>query len=64
MVSGEEGDGAHGAHGDLVITARRGAVRLFDLPERALPPGVREAEQLPADELRAGLARRAAGALG
>ncbi|WP_147104221.1 DNA glycosylase AlkZ-like family protein [Nesterenkonia populi] len=50
--------------GDLVVTARRGVVRLFDLPERALPAAVHEAEHLPPDELRAGLARRAAGALG
>ena len=49
--------------GALVITARDGVVRLFDLPERALPAALREAEHLPADELRAGLARRAAGAL-
>ncbi len=49
--------------GDLVITARDGVVRLFDLPERALPDRLREAEHLPPDELRAGLARRAAGAL-
>lgn len=46
--------------GELVVTARDGAVRLFDLPERALPTAVREAEHLPPDELRAGLARRAA----
>lgn len=46
--------------GDLVITARDGVVRLFDLPERALPSVVREAEHLPPDELRAALARRAA----
>lgn len=45
--------------GDLVITAREGVVRLFDLPERALPAEVREAQQLPTEELRAGLARRA-----
>lgn len=49
--------------GELVITARDGVVRLFDLPERALPAALREAEHLPADELRARLARRAAGAL-
>ncbi|GFZ85789.1 DNA glycosylase AlkZ-like family protein [Nesterenkonia alkaliphila] len=49
--------------GELVITAREGVIRLFDLPERALPPEVRQAEQLPPDELRAGLARRAAGTL-
>lgn len=49
--------------GDLVITSRQGVVRLFDLPERALPQQLREADQLPPDELRAGLARRAAGSL-
>ncbi|NDK31607.1 DNA glycosylase AlkZ-like family protein [Nesterenkonia haasae] len=49
--------------GELVITARDGVIRLFDLPERALPAEVREAEQLPADQLRAALARRAAGSL-
>lgn len=49
--------------GDLVITARDGVVRLFDLPERALPAAVREAEHLPPDELRAALARRAAAQL-
>lgn len=49
--------------GDLVITSRDGVVRLFDLPERALPDELRDAEHLPPDELRAGLARRAAGAL-
>lgn len=49
--------------GELVITARNGIVRLFDLPERALPPEVREAEHLPPDRLRAALARRAAGTL-
>lgn len=46
--------------GDLVVTARDGVVRLFDLPERALPTSVREAAHLPPNELRAGLARRAA----
>lgn len=46
--------------GDLVITDRKGVVRLFDLPERALPEWVRQAEHLPPDELRARLARRAA----
>lgn len=49
--------------GELVITARDGIVRLFDLPERALPAEVREAEHLPPDRLRADLARRAAGSL-
>lgn len=49
--------------GDLVITSRDGVVRLFDLPERALPDELRDAENLPPDELRAGLARRAAGVL-
>lgn len=49
--------------GDLVITARDGVVRLFDLPERALPAHLREAGHLPPDQLRAGLARRAAGVL-
>ncbi|MGO1192690.1 MAG: DNA glycosylase AlkZ-like family protein, partial [Nesterenkonia sp.] len=49
--------------GDLVVTARDGVVRLFDLPQRALPAEVRAAEQLPADELRAALARRAAASL-
>ncbi|WP_157983911.1 DNA glycosylase AlkZ-like family protein [Nesterenkonia muleiensis] len=49
--------------GELVITARDGIVRLFDLPERALPAGIREAEHLPPDQLRADLARRAAGSL-
>ncbi|WP_156837252.1 DNA glycosylase AlkZ-like family protein [Nesterenkonia alba] len=49
--------------GELVVTARDGVVRLFDLPERALPADVRHAEALPDDVLRAQLARRAAGAL-
>ncbi|MDR5712289.1 DNA glycosylase AlkZ-like family protein [Nesterenkonia flava] len=49
--------------GDLVITAREGVARLFDLPERALPAPLREAEHLPPDELRAALARRAASTL-
>lgn len=49
--------------GELVITARDGVIRLFDLPERALPAEVREAENLPPDQLRAALARRAAGSL-
>ncbi|MBE1514824.1 DNA glycosylase AlkZ-like family protein [Nesterenkonia halotolerans] len=49
--------------GDLVITARNGIIRLFDLPERALPAPVREASHLPPEQLRAGLARRAAGTL-
>ncbi len=49
--------------GDLVVTARDGVIRLFDLPERALPAEVREAEDLPDDTLRAGLARRAAASL-
>ncbi|WP_460689554.1 DNA glycosylase AlkZ-like family protein [Nesterenkonia suensis] len=46
--------------GELVITARDGTTRLFDLPERALPAEVRQAADLPDDELRAALARRAA----
>lgn len=46
--------------GDLVITARDGTTRLFDLPERALPASVRHAEDLSDDRLRAALARRAA----
>lgn len=46
--------------GELVVTAREGVVRLFDLPQRALPAAVREAEQLPDEQLAAGLARRAA----
>ena len=49
--------------GDLVVTARDGVVRLFDLPERALPEPIRRAEQLPADELRAALACRAAASM-
>lgn len=49
--------------GELVITARDGVIRLFDLPERALPQQMHEAEELPEDELQAGLARRAAGTL-
>lgn len=49
--------------GELAITARDGIMRLFDLPERALPAEVREAEHLPPDQLRADLARRAAGSL-
>lgn len=49
--------------GELVITARDGIVRLFDLPERALPETVRTAGELPADQPRAELARRAAGSL-
>ena len=49
--------------GDLVVTARDGVARLFDLPERALPAAVREAQSLPADELRAALASRAAASL-
>ncbi|MGJ9372454.1 DNA glycosylase AlkZ-like family protein [Nesterenkonia sp. CF4.4] len=49
--------------GELVITARNGIIRLFDLPERALPPAVLEAAHLPPDQLRADLARRAAGTL-
>jgi len=49
--------------GELVITARSGVTRLFDLPVRALPESVREAAHLPPDELRAALARRAAGTL-
>ncbi|WP_300344391.1 crosslink repair DNA glycosylase YcaQ family protein [Nesterenkonia sp.] len=50
--------------GELVITARDGVVRLFDLPERALPAAVREAEHDPPDALRARLAQRAAAHLG
>lgn len=46
--------------GRLVITSRQGTTRLFDLPERALPVAVREADSLPDDQLRAALARRAA----
>lgn len=49
--------------GELVITARNGIIRLFDLPERALPPEILEAAHLPPDQLRADLARRAAGTL-
>lgn len=49
--------------GELVITARDGVIRLFDLPDRALPAKVREAETLPPDQLQAALARRAAGTL-
>lgn len=50
--------------GDLVVTARDGVIRLFDLPERALPAELREAEALPDDQLRGSLAHRAAAALG
>lgn len=50
--------------GELVITARNGIIRLFDLPERALPAQILEAAHLPPDQLRADLARRAAGTLG
>ncbi|MFD5823076.1 DNA glycosylase AlkZ-like family protein [Nesterenkonia xinjiangensis] len=46
--------------GDLVITARDGTTRLFDLPERALPEAVRQAQDLPDEQLLAALARRAA----
>lgn len=49
--------------GELVITARNGITRLFDLPERALPAPILQAAQLPPDQLRADLARRAAGTL-
>ncbi|MCH8561009.1 DNA glycosylase AlkZ-like family protein [Nesterenkonia sp. DZ6] len=49
--------------GELVITARNGIIRLFDLPERALPAPILEAAHLPRDQLRADLARRAAGTL-
>lgn len=49
--------------GELVITARNGIIRLFDLPERALPAPILEAAQLPPEQLRADLARRAAGTL-
>lgn len=55
--------------GELVITAREGTTRLFDLPERGLPAevfdgdaaGPRAAE--PEDEVLARLARRAVGSL-
>ncbi|TLP74469.1 DNA glycosylase AlkZ-like family protein [Nesterenkonia sphaerica] len=50
--------------GELVITAREGVVRLFDLPERALPAEIRHAEELPAEQLRAQLAARAVSSLG
>ncbi|KUG59763.1 DNA glycosylase AlkZ-like family protein [Nesterenkonia jeotgali] len=50
--------------GELVITARNGIIRLFDLPERALPAAVLQAAHLPPEQLRADLARRAAGTLG
>ena len=49
--------------GELVIAARDGIIRLFDLPERALPAPIREAEHLPPDQLRADMALRAAGSL-
>lgn len=49
--------------GDLVITAREGTSRLFDLPERALPAHVHAAPALSAEELLRGLARRAASSL-
>jgi uncharacterized protein len=50
--------------GELVITARDGVIRLFDLPERALPAEVRQAQRLPAEQLRAALAHRAVSSLG
>lgn len=46
--------------GELVITSRDGVVRLFDLPERALPEAIRSSADLPDDDLRAALACRAA----
>ncbi|WP_192807246.1 DNA glycosylase AlkZ-like family protein, partial [Nesterenkonia sp. F] len=49
--------------GELVITARDGTTRLFDLPERGLPEHVRAAADLDDDALLAGLARRAAASL-
>ncbi|MDO5492432.1 MAG: crosslink repair DNA glycosylase YcaQ family protein [Nesterenkonia sp.] len=64
--------------GELVITAREGTTRLFDLPERGLPAEVLEADgpgrdggaggagggaSEPDDELLAGLARRALGTM-
>jgi uncharacterized protein len=48
----------------LVITARDGVIRLFDLPERALPAEVRQAQRLPAEQLRAALAHRTVSSLG
>ncbi|GAA3281466.1 DNA glycosylase AlkZ-like family protein [Nesterenkonia halobia] len=49
--------------GELVITARDGTTRLFDLPERGLPEHVLAAADLDDDALLAGLARRAAASL-
>lgn len=49
--------------GELVITSRNGTVRLFDLPERALPESIRQADELPVEHLHAALASRAAESL-
>ncbi len=49
--------------GELVITARDGTTRLFDLPERALPARVRSAPQHSTADLLSGLARRAVSTL-
>lgn len=49
--------------GELVVTARRGVARLFDLPERRLPGRLLDA-RLDDDEVLAGLARRALASLG
>lgn len=49
--------------GELVITAREGVVRLFDLPERALPAAVRDQAELSHDELLRAIAIRAVGTL-
>lgn len=49
--------------GELVITAREGTTRLFDLPERGLPERVLDGAELDDETLLARLARRAAGSL-
>ena len=50
--------------GRLAVAGRRGFERLYDLPERVIPPDVLEAPTPPADEAMRDLLARAAGCLG
>jgi uncharacterized protein YcaQ len=50
--------------GDLVCTARRGTKRVYDLPERRIPERYLADTSRPAEDLLAGIAAKAIGAMG
>jgi uncharacterized protein YcaQ len=49
--------------GDLVCTARRGSKRVYDLPERRIPPDYLADASRPVEDLLAGIAAKAIGAM-